>query len=203
MQTNQVLILKPQWAERIVARKENQGIDIDSQSNQDYFKFRKVYGDRVKDILKLAKTKYEDLVKCREEGVQRVDSKSDKGKELIKKHLENKKPLYSKNALHIVTSSTNFGVGTVVTDIRKDTGKYICKLPDGVTRDIVPHIHIPAGYENEWHGYVKKFKSPKKPNVTITGENVRNTEEITTCLSHLGYRLKPYEIIDLKVPVVK
>ena len=50
------------------------------------------------------------------------------------------------------------------------------------------------------YGYVKKFKS--KPDVTIIGD-IRNTEEITTCLSHLGYRLKPYEIIDLKVPVVK
>ena len=194
-------LTKPQWAERIVARKENQGIDIDSISNQDYFKFRRVYGDTVKDILKLAKTKYEDLVKCREEGVQRVDSKSDKGKELIKKHLVNKKPLYSKNALHIVASATKFGVGTVVSRIRKDTGKYISKLPKGETRDIVPHIHIPAGYEKEWHGYIKKFKS--KPDVKIIGEHVRNTEEITTCLSHLGYRLKPYEIIDLKVPVVK
>ena len=48
---------------------------------------------------------------------------------------------------------------------------------------------------------IKKFKS--KPDVKIIGEHVRNTEEITTCLSHLGYRLKPYEIIDLKVPVVK
>ena len=70
--------------ERIVARKENQGIDIDSQSNQQYFKFRNVYGDTVKDILKLAKTKYEDLVKCREEGVQRVDSTSEKVKRLSK-----------------------------------------------------------------------------------------------------------------------
>jgi hypothetical protein len=196
-------LTKPQWAERIVARKENQGIDIDSQSNKDYFKFRNIYGDTVTDILKLAKTQYEDLVKCREEGVQRVDSKSDKGKSIIKEYLKTKKKLYPKNALHITSSSTRFGIGTVVSSIRKDTGKYVCKLPEGKTRDIVAHIHIPAGSENDWYGYVKKYKDPKKPDEHITGDNIRNTEEIKTCLHHLGYRFKEFEIIDLKVPVVK
>ena len=85
----------------------------------------------------------------------------------------------------------------------KDTGKYVCKLPEGKTRDIVAHIHIPAGSENDWYGYVKKYKDPKKPDVHITGDNIRNTEEIKTCLHHLGYRFKEFEIIDLKVPVVK
>mgnify|MGYP003135640291 CR=1 FL=1 len=196
-------LTKPQWAERIVARKEKQGIDIDSQSNKDYFEFRKIYGDTVKDILKLAKTKYTDLEKCRKEGVQRVDSTSKKGKEIIENHLETKKKLYSKNALHIVASSTKFGIGTVVSRIGKDTGKYVCKLPEGETRDIVAHIHIPAGSENDWFGYVKKFKDPKNSNQHITGDNIRNTEEIQACLEHLGYRFKAFEIIDLKVPVVK
>ena len=195
---------KSEWVERLIGRYVKQGIEFNTTSNKDFLNYNNIFDKKMNQYIDYAEALHKDNVHNEKLGVVRVDSKTSRGKKIIKEHVDNKKLLYTENAIHIPASSTSFGIGDIGLQIFRTTGEYMHELPEDEILLIVPHIHIPLNGSDKWYGktYTKTLKNGQTKKIVIPSDRDRTIAECKV-LKSWGIHVQDFHIIELIVTAVK